>query len=58
MLLVDAVAAGRPQLIDLCVVELIVCRNARVSDQPLWWGRGGYSFRHRILRAFRGVLYK
>lgn len=40
LLVMDTSAACRPQLIDLCVVELIVRRNARVSEQPLWrWGR-------------------
>jgi hypothetical protein len=36
----EAVAAGRPQLVDLSVIKLIVSRNARITDQRLRQGRG------------------
>ncbi|AUW47720.1 hypothetical protein CUJ84_pRLN4000008 (plasmid) [Rhizobium leguminosarum] len=35
MLLMDAIATSRSQLVHLGVVDLVFCRHARVSNQPL-----------------------
>ena len=40
LFVMDTLAACRPQRVDLCVIELIVRRNTRVSDQPFWWWGG------------------
>ena len=53
-LLMNTVAASCPQFVNLRVVELIVGRNAGISDQSLGEGRGTglYRFRHWLFDPF------
>lgn len=55
MLLVDAVAAPSAQLIDLRIMDLILCRNTCVTDQASRQGRGYKSrrFYHGFAARFR-----
>ncbi|MCY1504925.1 hypothetical protein D9M68_391130 [compost metagenome] len=57
VLLIDPIAAGGPQLIDLGIVDLVVGRDAGVADLPLegLWDVNGLSLRHR---AFNGLVSK
>jgi len=40
MLLIDPIAAGSAQFVDLSIVDLVVGRDAGVADQPLEWAVG------------------